>query len=88
MSALTIGALVLSPEFSPDTLEYSVTTSNATNKVTATAKDSMAEVVIKLGEAVINNESSPTWVSGENTITVIVTNGISETMYTVIVTKI
>lgn len=67
--------------------EYAATTSNATNKVTATPTDENAEVVIKLGETEIDNESSATWETGENTLTVTVTNGDEEEVYTVTVTK-
>lgn len=71
--------------------EYEVETSNASNKVTAVAADEDAEIEIKLGDTVIENESSPTWEAGENTLTIKVTASdefASETKtYTVTVTK-
>ena len=39
LSGLTIGALMLTPPFDPDTTEYTATTTNATNTVIATPKD-------------------------------------------------
>lgn len=43
--------------------------------------------MIKLGDTEIENGSSPSWSPGENTLTITVTNGDSETVYTVTVTK-
>lgn len=64
-----------------------MSTTNQTNKVTATPSDENAAVVIKLGDTEIENGSSPSWSPGENTLTVTVTNGTGETVYTVAVTK-
>ena len=44
-------------------------------------------MVIKLGDAVIENESSPSWATGENIITITVTLGEASKTYTVTVTK-
>lgn len=87
LSALTIGSLTLTPEFSPSVNSYTATTSNASNTITATATDSTATVEIYFGEEEINNGSSVTWEEGENTITVSVTNGSARGSYTVVVTK-
>lgn len=62
-------------------------TSNNTNKVTATPTDENATVVITLGESQIQNGTSATWDVGENVLTITVTNGTSETIYIVTVTK-
>ena len=68
--------------------EYAATTSNASNKVTAVATDEDATIVIKLGDTVIENESSPSWSVGENTLTITVSKaGATSTTYTVVVTK-
>ena len=84
---MTIGALSLTPTFDPGTLEYAVSTTNGQNKVTVTTEDENATVTILLGETAIENGSSPTWEAGENTLTITVTNGEDETVYTVTVTK-
>ena len=87
LSGLTIGALSLSPPFDPDVTEYTAETANGTNKVTATPEDGSAEVEIKLNDSTdISNGTAATWQTGENTLTVKVTNGGSRT-YTTTVTK-
>lgn len=58
--------------------------------MTATPEDENSNVVVKLGDTVIENASSPTWVVGANVITVIVTDRNDSTItktYTVTVTK-
>lgn len=65
--------------------EYTVTTTNATNKVTATAKDASATVVVTVNDVEIENGSSVTWDSGDNEVVVKVT-GETTTTYTVTVT--
>lgn len=87
LSSLTIGNLSLTPAFDSDVTSYTVTTSNNQNKVTATATDANATIEIKVGDTTIENESAPTWDSGENILTVTVTNGGESTTYTVTVTK-
>ena len=87
LSGLTIGALTLTPEFAPDVTEYAVTTTNSSNKVTAATDDESATITIKLGETEIQNESSPSWQVGENTLTITVANNDGESVYTVTVTK-
>lgn len=87
LSSLTIGALTLTPAFDADVTEYTVETSNATNKVTAVAADENATIQILNGETEIENGSSASWETGENTLTINVTNGSAEKTYTVTVTK-
>jgi len=64
---------------------YTAATTNATNAVTATPEDEDATVAIKLGGTSVT--SPVTWQSGENVLTVDVTNGTSTKTYTVTVTK-
>lgn len=73
--------------FDPEVLNYTATTTNDTNKITATPADEEAEVVITVNGAEVDNESPATWVVGENVVVITVTNGDAETVYTVIVTK-
>lgn len=87
LSGLTIGALTLTPAFDPDTTEYTATTTNATNTVTATPEDASATVTILNGEAPVENGTAATWATGANTLTVNVKNGTAEKVYTVTVTK-
>ena len=68
-------------------VEYAVSTSNASNKVTAVAEDEDATIVIELNGVEIDNESSAEWETGENELVITVTNGTEEKAYTVTVTK-
>ena len=87
LSGLTIGSLTLTPAFNAGTTSYTVSTSNSTNTISATAEDSSASITIKNGETVITNGTSATWSAGENTLTITVTNGTESKVYTVTVTK-
>ena len=66
---------------------YTATTTNDADKVTATASDSDAEVEIMLGSTEITNGENATWESGENELTITVSEYGAETAYTVTVTK-
>ena len=87
LKSLTIGTLSLTPDFDGDVTEYTVSTKNNSNKVTATANDADATIEIRRGIATVDNGSQVTWAVGENVLTVTVTNGESTTTYTVTVTK-
>lgn len=67
-------------------VEYTATTTNATNKVTATPTDPAATVVIMLGETEIENGQSATWSEGDNELVITVSGGAPDTVYTVVVT--
>ena len=90
---MTIGALTLTPVFKADVLEYAATTTDATNKITATTDDPSSVILIELDHAgleepaVVENGKAATWGSGENTVTITVTDGTSVTEYVVVVTK-
>jgi len=87
LSALAIGTLTLTPEFDPDVTEYTAATTNSTNKITATAEDEGATVTIESDDATIAADGTATWETGENVVTITVTNGEAEEVYTVTVTK-
>ena len=84
LSALTIGALTLTPAFGRS-LEYSKLPRIPTNKITATTDDPSAVIVITLDDGVteepvvIENGKAATWGSGENILTITVTDGASVT---------
>ena len=71
--------------------EYTATTSNASNKVTATPADETATVVIKNGDTAVENGGNASWSSGANTLTITVTDGTYPKtvtkVYTVMVTR-
>lgn len=87
LTSIKIGSLTLSPAFDADTLTYTAATTDATNKVTATAAYADADIEIKVGSTVIENGSAATWESGSNTVTIKVTNDDVTKTYTVTVTK-
>lgn len=87
LESLTIGSLVLTPGFEPDTTTYVATTSNESDIITATAADSGATVVIKNGTTTVTNGSSAEWTDGNNIVTITVTNGTKTAVYTVTVSK-
>lgn len=86
LSALTIGSLALTPTFDADVTEYTCSTSNATNKVTATPTVEGDEIEILNGETEIENAHSASWSEGENTLTITVGTGSGATVYTVTAT--
>jgi HK97 family phage major capsid protein len=87
LTALSVGALTLSPTFDRDKTAYTATTTAATNTISATAKDGDATIAIKNGNTAVANGAAATWAAGENVVTVTVTNGDESTVYTVTVTK-
>ena len=86
LTALSIGALTLSPTFNSAVTEYTVSTSNATNAVSATAS-SGATATIKANGTTIDSGDSVSWNTGTNTVVVVVTQDTGSKTYTVTVTK-
>jgi len=87
LSALSLGSLTLSPAFAPAITQYTATTTNSTNTITATAADENAEVVIKNGTDTVTSGTAATWEDGDNTVTIKVTNDGDSRIYYVNVTK-
>ena len=79
--------MILDPAFDSGTLSYTTATTNATNTITATASDGNATIVIMNDVTEVANGSSATWVTGENILTITVTNELEDTVYTITVTK-
>ncbi|MBQ9041417.1 MAG: cadherin-like beta sandwich domain-containing protein [Eggerthellaceae bacterium] len=87
LSALSIGELELTPEFLATVTEYTATTANESDAITATANVGGATVAIVNGTTAVENGHDAAWNVGENVVTVTVTNsGLSKT-YTVTVTR-
>ena len=87
LRSLSIGSLALTPAFSASVTEYTVTTTNATNTVSAAANDQSATVAITVNDEPISSGSAATWETGENEVKIVVTNGSTTKTYTVTVTK-
>ena len=86
LTALSIGSLVLSPEFDGAVKSYSTSTTTATATITAVAAKEGATVEIKVGDTSVDNGDSATFTLGENIITIMVTYKTVSTTYTVKVT--
>ena len=82
-----VGTLSLSPAFDPNTLAYTASTTNATNKVTAAPVSQKARITILNGDAPVQNGGTATWTDGENVLKVTVENGTTRRVYTVTVAK-
>ena len=72
--------MTLTPSFDPDVFEYTVTTSNNSNKITATGD---GDITMTVNGNDHTNGTSATWQAGENTLVIV----IDGTTYTVTVTK-
>lgn len=72
LDSITIGALSLTPTFENSVFEYTVNTSNASNKITATPIDAASDVVITNNGNVVNNGTSASWRNGENNVVIAV----------------
>lgn len=68
-------------------MSYTASTSNSTNKITATAAKPNTTIEIKVGSASVANGGTATWETGENVVTVDTANGSTKLTYTVTVTK-
>lgn len=79
--------MTLDPTFNKEVFEYSATTTNASNTVTATAEKSGATVTITCGEDEYESGDSIAWETGENEVVIEVVNGDDTATYTVVVTK-
>lgn len=77
----------MTPEFDPKVMSYTASTSNATNKITATAAKPNTTIAVKVGGAPLANGGTATWQAGENVVTVDTANGTTKLTYTVTVTK-
>lgn len=87
LSALTVGTLRLTPAFNADVTEYTAETTASSDSVTAIAADSGANVAISVDGTPVTNGGAAAWNSGENTLSIAVTNGTETRTYTVKVTK-
>lgn len=85
LSAFSIANVTLSPAFSAGVTNYVGTTSSATGTITATAADSDADVVITVNGSTATTSASFT--TGENLVTVLVTNDTSVRLYKFVITR-
>ena len=87
LTGLTLGTVTLTPAFDPATLEYTATTTNATNTITATAAEGVTAAITVNDEAHTSGTAA-TWEEGENAVEITCTGtGMDTQVYTVTVTK-
>lgn len=87
LSSLKIGSLTLVPPFNKSVMVYTAVTTDATNTITAVAKDGDSSISIKVNDVAHTNGTAATWQEGENTVDVTVLNGLETETYTVTITK-
>lgn len=89
LSALTVGALTLTPTFASGTLTYTAATTNASDVVTAVPGNAAARMKLTVGGKEIENGTAATWATGSNVLQVVVTaaDGTTTKTYKVTVTK-
>ncbi|MBD5102035.1 MAG: phage major capsid protein [Subdoligranulum sp.] len=81
-----IGTYTLSPAFNVDVLSYTITATNASDKVEATAASANAKVAISYNGKKVLNGGTVAWQDGTLPLTFTVTNGNGQRVYTVNVT--
>ena len=86
LESLEIGELTLDPTFDSAVTSYTATTTNATDAITAVAKSDTATIEILHGTTPVENGAAATWTAGTNVVTITVTDGTAEEVYTVTVT--
>lgn len=93
LQGLTVGSLVLSPSFDPDTTTYTASAANNVSSAAVTATPAQNEAVIGITVTagattvnVVNGEAAPLAV-GENVIAITVKQGNAVKVYTVTVTR-
>jgi len=86
LRALSVGALSLSPSFSPETYEYTAAATDASNMVSAVPTTG-STAVVKLGSKKLQNGGRAVWETGSNVLSIDVANGDKSVKYTVTVTK-
>ncbi|MBO6031065.1 MAG: phage major capsid protein [Prevotella sp.] len=88
LASLTLGDLELSPAFDRLKKNYTATATSASAAINVAAKDGDSTVVIKSGDTVIQNGGNVAFANNAvTTVTVTVTNGDAESVYTIAVTR-
>lgn len=87
LASLTIGTLPLVPSFSAGEFNYTLATTNASDRVTAAPVTAGATIAIDNGGTTVTNGNAASWSTGTNTLTITCTDNTDVKTYTVIVTK-
>ena len=87
LTKLTVGSVSLSPAFDPEKLAYTATVTGASDVITASPAQAKAKVHIEFDGKNYPNGASVKWATGENTVNIVVENGVSVRTYKVTATK-
>lgn len=89
LSALSVGTESLSPGFDSNVYSYTITASNTSDKIEATATQAGAQVAISYNGANVRNGGTVTWTADGTAypLTITVTQGNAVRVYNVSVTK-
>lgn len=88
LADIKISNNALSPVFAPETLAYTVETTDASNAITAVPADATAAMEITYNDKVIANGSRIAWATGsDNVVKIKVTDGSETKTYEITVTK-
>lgn len=87
--SISIGSLVLTPTFSPDTTTYTATTTNVADIIEVESQHELATIVIEVNEEEVENGDEIPWETGSNTVEITITaeDGTTTKTYTITVTK-
>lgn len=86
LSSLAVGTLTLTPTFSANVTRYATTTTNESDAVDIATTDSDAKATITVNGNSLTDGDDATWETGENVVTITVSNGGRSKIYTVYVT--
>lgn len=88
LSTLTLTNVTLNQPFSPDIVEYTGSTTSSSSAVTFTPADSSASAFAMLNETTYKTSgASYSFASGENSIKIVVHNGLKARVYKLTITK-
>lgn len=87
LNELSLGGETLAPVFDATVTTYTVSATNASDTISATAENKDAKVTIAYNGKNIRNGGTVTYIDGTNPITVTVANGNAKLVYTINVTK-
>lgn len=86
LASLGLGALTLTPAFDPEVTEYTASTSNNSNTITAAGAAGSTVTITVNGEPHTSGTAAD-WETGENTLVIKAKNSTGTRTYTVTVTK-
>ena len=88
LASLTVGTIALVPTFSSREFAYTLTTSNASDRVTAAPVTAGATIAIDKDGTTVTNGNTASWSLGENILTITCTDNTDVCTYVVTVTKV